>query len=114
MNLLSKELKRRPHPTKTGRYQVYDLYKNRWYVEDGQMGRAVIKKYKTSRDCLSKRVAALERQVERVAALERQVDLQGKTLDRHDSDISTVSYFMRKVSKLAQAGGNFLSLSLEE
>lgn len=104
MNLLSKELKRRPHPTKTGRYQVYDLYKNRWYVEDGQMGRAVIKKYKTSRDCLSKRVAALE----------RQVDLQGKTLDRHDSDISTVSYFMRKVSKLAQAGGNFLSLSLEE
>lgn len=104
MTLLSKELKRRPHPTKTGRYQVYDLYKNRWYVEDGQMGRAVIKKYKTSRDCLSKRVAALE----------RQVDLQGKTLDRHDSDISTVSYFMRKVSKLAQAGGNFLSLSLEE
>ena len=104
MNLLSKELKRRPHPTKTGRYQVYDLYKNRWYVENGQMGRAVIKKYKTSRDCLSKRVAALE----------RQVDLQGKTLDRHDYDISTVSYFMRKVSKLAQAGGNFLSLSLEE
>lgn len=101
MTILSKELNRRPHPTKTGRYQVYDLYKNRWYVEDGQMGKAVIKKYKTSRDCLSKRVAALE----------RQVDLNGKTLDRHDSDISTVSYFMRKVSQLAQAGGDFLSLS---
>ena len=65
------------------------------------MGKAVIKKYKTSRDCLSKRVAALE----------RQVDLHGKTLDRHDSDISTVSYFMRKVSQFAQAGGDFLSLS---
>jgi hypothetical protein len=87
-------LSRRAHPTKTGRYQVYDLYKNRWYVEDGQMGKAVIKKYKTSRDCLSKRVAELE----------RQVDLQGKTLDRHDSDISTFSYFVRKVTQFAQGG----------
>ncbi|ANS04368.1 hypothetical protein [uncultured Mediterranean phage] len=96
-NVLSKELKRRPHPKKTGRYQVYDLYKNRWYVEDGQMGKAVIKKYKTSRDCLSKRVAALE----------RQVDLQGKTLDRHNTDISTVSYFMRNVTRWVHAGGEF-------
>jgi hypothetical protein len=63
---------------------------------------------------LQRHAAVITKNTKKIIVAKRQVDLQGKTLDRHDSDISTVSYFMRKVSKLAQAGGNFLSLSLEE
>ena len=38
-------LERRPHPTKAGRYEVLDPVKNRWYLEDRQMGKALIAKY---------------------------------------------------------------------
>lgn len=93
------ELKRRSDP-KTSRSQIWNTDTNRWVLENGKRGRALVKerleKYLRKTD-LSKRVAALE----------RQVDLQGKTLDRHNTDISTVSYFMRNVSRWVQAGGDF-------
>lgn len=94
-----KELKRRSDP-KTSRSQIWNTDTNRWVLENGKRGRALVKerleKYLRKTD-LSKRVAALEHQME----------LQGKTINRHNSEISTLSYFMRNITRWVQVGGDF-------